>query len=535
METDKIFPDNWKELIHEKKVILYNTSVTSMLQGRENQIEKMKWVFHIFKEHPEVVLWWRPHPLELSTIQSMLPDLEGRYREVRKQYQDESVGILDESTDLHRAIAISDAYYGDWSSVVQLYKAVGKPVLYENYAIEKTFAAFFLPVALCIKDDAVWFIQLDSNKLIKVDRATCEVQKIITIPYEPPFQDRLYNYHIIDLGDSLLLLLGNCKRIYKYEIETDTMEVFEPQIKDFIFKNEIVIKRDKTLLMFPYGDNYILEYDYCTNRIEERKFGQKNIKAAKCYEMIDSRVYMVDDRYNALYCYNLIDDTCTELHVGEKDNKYWGVKKAGRYFVLPHIEKKAITLWNEENGETTELTEFPERYICMEKYAYLDMFEKNGDLYLFPFCANMILKIDVKRKKISQAFPEIFYVPNYDINSVYLSDETYSCVKRYHNYVYAYARFKKCFHIFDLNEMSIRNVSFAETGKAEYVKLLECILDDDVYDKSFCESERALICTLENFIKDIKEKYKSRSDVIKNNHNIGEVIYSQIINKSKID
>lgn len=137
MEENRIFPDNWKELVRGKKVILYNTGVSGLLQEREKQLEKMKWVFRVFQEHPEVVLWWRPHPLEISTLQSMLPELEEQYMEVRRQYQEENIGILDESADLNRAIAISDAYYGAWSSVTHLYEIVGKPLLISNSAITK--------------------------------------------------------------------------------------------------------------------------------------------------------------------------------------------------------------------------------------------------------------------------------------------------------------------------------------------------------------------------------------------------------------
>lgn len=137
MEENRIFPDNWKEVVRGKKVILYNTGVSGLLHEREKQLEKMKWVFQTFKEHPEVVLWWRPHPLELNTLRSMLPELEGQYKEVRRQYQEKNVGILDESADLNRAIAISDAYYGAWSSVTHLYQITGKPLLISNSTVVK--------------------------------------------------------------------------------------------------------------------------------------------------------------------------------------------------------------------------------------------------------------------------------------------------------------------------------------------------------------------------------------------------------------
>lgn len=135
MEKDRIFPDNWKEIVRGKKVILYNTGVSGLLHEREKQIEKMKWVFQVFKEYSEVVLWWRPHPLEIGTLQSMLPELEEQYMEVRQRYIEENIGILDESADLNRAIAISDAYYGAWSSVTHLYEIVGKPLLISNSTV----------------------------------------------------------------------------------------------------------------------------------------------------------------------------------------------------------------------------------------------------------------------------------------------------------------------------------------------------------------------------------------------------------------
>ena len=40
--------------------------------------------------------------------------------------------LLIDTADLHRAIALSDAYYGDWSSVVSLYEKTGKPILIQN-------------------------------------------------------------------------------------------------------------------------------------------------------------------------------------------------------------------------------------------------------------------------------------------------------------------------------------------------------------------------------------------------------------------
>ncbi len=96
-------------------------------------MEKIKRVFEIFKEHKEeIALLWRPHPLLQATIESMRPELWETYKAILDQYRSEKWGIYDDTADFNRAVAISDAYYGDMSSVVQLYQIIEKPVVIQN-------------------------------------------------------------------------------------------------------------------------------------------------------------------------------------------------------------------------------------------------------------------------------------------------------------------------------------------------------------------------------------------------------------------
>lgn len=515
-------------MIQGKKVIFYNTGVTSLLSGKEKHIEKIKWVFKIFQQHPEVVLWWRPHPLELSTVQSMLPDLEQSYRELRKWYEDENIGILDESADLNRAIAISDAYYGDWSSITGLYRAIKKPVLYENDRVTSIQPATFLPGTLCVKDESIWFIQLNSNKLVRVDRATYEAEEIISIPMELPYKHRMYNYHIIDIGNSLLLLLEKSKNIYEYEVNTGNFIVHPLKLENTEFHSEIVIERNGKLFMFPYVGGDVLEYDYRTDtEIIRSHMGFWNIKAAKCYEIVGNRIYMVGKGSNRIYQYDFINHSYVVRAIGDEENQYWGVKKVGKYFVLPHLEKKAVTLWEEENELVTELTDFPDFYSYYDKNAYLDMFENDGDLYIFPLYANMILKINVENKIITQAFKDVFFEPDYDINSDHFTSETYLCVNKYENYIYAYALYKKCWQIFNLNNMSVENSAFFDIKRKDHKDLVEQIIYDKNIKESFCEGESSIICQLENYINNLQN-----SDIeneTENNSSIGANIYKLCI------
>ncbi len=99
-------------------------------------IEKMKSIFRIFKEEQETVaLLWRPHPLISATIKSMRPELWLEYEKLVQEYKKEGWGIYDDSADMERAVILSDAYYGDGSSVVQVYQETGKPIMIQNVEV----------------------------------------------------------------------------------------------------------------------------------------------------------------------------------------------------------------------------------------------------------------------------------------------------------------------------------------------------------------------------------------------------------------
>lgn len=140
-KEDLNIPEEWLKIIEKpdgsrKKIILYNTSVSALLKYGEEMLEKMKNVFKIFKENrDEAVLLWRPHPLIKATIESMRPQLWAAYHEIVEQYRSEGWGIYDDSADLDRAVALSDGYYGDPSSVVQLCRKAGMPVMIQNVEI----------------------------------------------------------------------------------------------------------------------------------------------------------------------------------------------------------------------------------------------------------------------------------------------------------------------------------------------------------------------------------------------------------------
>lgn len=128
-------PEEWRKVIEKpdgswKKIILYNTSVNALLENDEKMLAKMRDVFRKAREaQDKVAFLFRPHPLIASTLRILRPHLYTEYKELVDGYRQEGWGIYDDSADIDRAIILSDAYYGDRSSVVRLYQETGKPVM----------------------------------------------------------------------------------------------------------------------------------------------------------------------------------------------------------------------------------------------------------------------------------------------------------------------------------------------------------------------------------------------------------------------
>lgn len=132
-KEDYSLPVEWEEIIAGRKIVLYNTSLAPHLEHSAHILEKLSETLSLFRQRKDIAFWWRPHPLMEATLDSMLPEQAQGYHELRNKYMAEGWGIYDDTPKIDRAIAWSDAYYGDWSSCVLLYHATGKPIMIQTF------------------------------------------------------------------------------------------------------------------------------------------------------------------------------------------------------------------------------------------------------------------------------------------------------------------------------------------------------------------------------------------------------------------
>ena len=139
---DREIPADWKPVLHRqgggrKRVVLYNTSLQAFYDSKEKMLDKIERVLECFKARcNEICLLWRPHPLYREMLADALPQGLGRYEAMVRECREGGWGIYDDLPNMYRSIALSDAYYGDMSSVITLYRETGKPILIQHVDVK---------------------------------------------------------------------------------------------------------------------------------------------------------------------------------------------------------------------------------------------------------------------------------------------------------------------------------------------------------------------------------------------------------------
>lgn len=276
---DSKLPQKWREIIYtkagvRKRTILYNISITSLLENAD-MLEKIKDVLDFFKNNQDVALWWRPHPLYESTLASMRPELLREYKEITKRYKEETWGIFDEGVDLEWAIAETDAYYGDSSSVVQLYKEVGKPIMYQNVSVRagQEIKAEDIPIwpsAFCVDGDDIWFVHGKMSVLMRYSMRERYTYIAGTIPNEKFFQESLYT-GIYKWENKIFMIPCWAREIAVYHIIDNKFEKISlKNIREYDNKclfHKIYVD-DQNLYCIPYYYGAILKIDMASTNIE---------------------------------------------------------------------------------------------------------------------------------------------------------------------------------------------------------------------------------------------------------------------------
>ncbi len=524
MENENGLTSGWQERIKGKKVILYNTSVSSMLSGNHLHIQKMNKVFDTFKRQKDVILWWRPHPLESSTIESMRPELLEMYKQLRRKFLEEDIGILDESVDLNRAIAISDAYYGDFSSIIHLYTAVGKPVLIASDSVQKTDSCnelFLWIIDYCIIDTVMYCISAYSNIVYQINIKTLEVEDIIEFGGEYPKRNVLFS-SIMAVDGKLVIMPDTGNHIIFYDIENKKADYRKYGINHTNKRFEYFHSDKDDVLFMQRVKGGTVRIDVKKSEIIS-KSDKVSINLTKFCRDNDT-IYSTELSGNKIYEIDMEKGEANLIYTGQGSDCFCEAAKIGNILVIPHQSSQPrITLWNRESCKRRDIVDFPQDFRCFSRYPYAFMIAYLGNVYLFPYQSNMILKIDVENNSVS-CFKKFDYDKTTVELGIYLQ-----CVRQRENKVYAFNTRTNAWDAinFDTGEISSYPVKISEKLK-DYIIGRSIFNIDDTINKNESFYDTEFYCnTLGDYIKAVSRLCKKEDSFLENS-SIGYKIHEKI-------
>lgn len=409
-KEDVEVPEAWRRVIEKedgswKKIIFYNTSVSALLNHNEKMMAKIMDVLQVFKENREdIALLWRPHPLMEATIKSVRPRLWEEYREIVETYRAEGWGIYDDTAEMDRAVALSDAYYGDPSSVVQLCREAGMPVMYQNveiiYSLSVNFPVWMID--FCINGKEMWFVHGIINALMKCDLNSGKVKSLGKIPNECDIKYGLY-YSIHYYNKKLFCVPGSADEFAIYDIEHNRFEKVKIKNSDkFTGKFRKAYVFNDSLYCIPSFYDQFVKFNLKTYEIEY---------LGNWYQLLG-----LNDNFN-----NYIIDT---------------VKINNSCFAALLCDTNIIILYD------SELNKFDYIKIGDDNYKYVSIAYYESTLYLYERLSKSLDAYFIDEKKLQRVLIEI-------------CDDDFCKMNVINNkYILIEAQERKCTILIDLKDLS---------------------------------------------------------------------------------
>jgi hypothetical protein len=409
-KEDLEIPEEWMRVIRKadgswKKIIFYNTTVTALLQHNEQYLEKMRDVFRVFYENrDEVALLWRPHPLFGATIQSMRPELGKAYREIVESYKRNGWGIYDDSSELDRAVVLSDGYYGDWSSVACLYKDVNKSIMVQNvFSLPRNNYSLAMDNIVEHKGEW-WFLAMKDNGIYKMKKETLEASLVRRIPYRSNYMSEHPQYGKIHFfGNKIFIIPMVGNEIAVYDMEKDDFHYIKygesNPCRGTVFAEKVEYRNK--LYLIPCGYDYIVCLDLETEQVRNiaihsgEKSCKQNFADAYAWGSVffdGENVMFTKITDNKVICVNLESESKTIYECDLLDGGGSGIcGDENCIWIIPKTAKK-ILCWDRHRKHLKTYDCFPKGYEAGEWSFH--KIQLGGELYLLPREANMCIAVN---------------------------------------------------------------------------------------------------------------------------------------------
>lgn len=501
-KEDLDIPEEWLKIIQKsdgsfKKIIFYNTGVTALLQHGKKVLWKIKYVFDVFRKQQEEVLLWRPHPLIMTTIESMCPQLKEEYMQLVEEYRAEGWGIYDDTPDMNRAVILSDAYYGDQSSIVELYRKTGKPVMIQNVCIlpENKFKNACLisrGVEFDAENSVLWMVTNFTSSLLKIDLETGELLNIFQIPVR-----EIKDYGFIDVkkaDEYLYIPPYNAEHLYCFSIREETF--IEIQLP--LSEQERAVKGKFRKTLYNNGGVYfigwnigaVIKLDLVEHKMKRIEgFGCDGNVLAKDGIIIENNLFMPFAGKNMLLKINTLDDSWEEIEIENSSNRGFPTITGTPQEILLTDKSDHRISYCLQNGKVKVNNLQIMSHQCMEQGDYSRHYEKvfwhSKKEYYFPICDKAIWRINEYGEK-----KELLYEYPFDTRLQHNYYSKFEMLEKHGNMLFFQVRTSGDVFKIDLNadEISKYVIKISEEEKKKIIieglnlRKYDRIVESDIFD-----------------------------------------------------
>lgn len=395
-----------------KTVFLLITTVGDILLAGELFIHRMKEIIRTCGHREASVVIWRPHPLSFSTIQSMKPELQGKYEELVSMFQFGQNTIYDETADYQAAMSIADAYLGTMSSsLFEVFKATGKPMYAINadWGILARDGLFLGTASAAMCGDKAFLFSAWFNGLFSVDCLSGKADFICTFKRTK--------------GSGKLLYFGSCvyhnkifylpyfsREVAAYNQETRETE-YIPLASKAYGALGAAVDGDKLYLFPDYRSDTMYVINMETLAVETCRLIETSKEVKGGFADKDVRFYGKQFIHNCFYrvCYEQPLIQRFDLNSGKVlyhelacgSSGFRGISYDGENFWLLSRGYEDLLIWNEESNDIVYSLKYPEmikREPCNVPFYQIVRWESY--MWLIPEQAGYIVKIHIETKKM---------------------------------------------------------------------------------------------------------------------------------------
>ncbi|WP_156922277.1 CDP-glycerol glycerophosphotransferase family protein [Cohnella thermotolerans] len=419
MQAGASMPPEWEEALQGRTVFFYNSTLSRLL-GDDDVVKDMQEVFRFFAGRPDLAVIWRPHPLSVQTLKSTRPHLLESYLSLVEEFKRIPNAVYDESEEMHGAILHSDAYIGDYSSVLIPYVVTGKPILklYPNVmACLNDLGAGpawldyrdepYIPLAVgpgTIHDGVLLFPALNRGRLFALDLGTEQITEAPGFPADRYVYARLFALSCV-YGDNVWLIPDRAAAVMKYNRQTG--EISEHPLPSNRSQVErrfaVAVQHGRHAWLLPAQYDRIVRLDLETGEMKAYKFKLANFSQGGHSMCADGVVF-----HNELWIALPERQTIVQMNLATGDMKAHKpnfLREPIRAIVtdgaaLWLVLDTAIAQWNPYTKETRMHCDWPEGFAGGDQPFCGAAFDGEY-VWLVPHDANMIVKIAVETGEVS--------------------------------------------------------------------------------------------------------------------------------------